>query len=180
MNKKLLIGVIVIVLILALGTSFYIADRKTNYNDSEAQLQIITSDWQKYENEKYGFEFKYPKELNLISHDSDTDKYLNSNSQANNIFITTATEYEINNVGREYGGINITVSDEKSVEPSNIISKKDVYVNGIKGIKYDTNDGMEDTKLEVVIFEKDGKHFNLSEWSSQVKLDMMLSTFKFK
>ena len=64
MNKKIIWGVIVLILI-ATGIYFYSLNAKTNYIDSEAQLQLVTTTYK-----GNGFEFKYPKEWILHS-DSD-------------------------------------------------------------------------------------------------------------
>ncbi len=52
------------VILVAIGMYFYLANRETNYVDSEAQLQLLSETYS-----KDGFEFQYPKDWTLEEKD---------------------------------------------------------------------------------------------------------------
>lgn len=139
-----------------------------------------TAYWKSYSNEKFGFKFKYPEIYNILTKDPITNKYSSSTEFADNLFVTGATEYSVNNIGKEYGGIELSILDKPFAKPSEIISKKEVKIDGCVGTLYTANDGMEGTRTSTVLFENNGKYFRITEWSSNPLLEHFISTIKFQ
>jgi len=77
MNKKIAIGAIILIIILAIGAGVWkwgkngkhdeknISEQQINKN-SQNNNEVDTSDWKTYRNEEVGFKMKYPKNLIFI------------------------------------------------------------------------------------------------------------------
>ncbi len=97
-NKKLFL---IVLTVLLLGGSYLYFRANTNTNNSDEKLiesdlthTTATSNWKTYSNEEYGFEFKYPPELqfkqNKINHTK--NMYGESNSVETRIELTRDSE----------------------------------------------------------------------------------------
>jgi hypothetical protein len=136
--------------------------------------------WKTYKNTKYGFEFKYPKISNVFSYNPETTEFTFASPESHELFIySSATEKEINSLNRELNGIWIIVSDKKINEPSNMVSKENITLNGIKTVMYKTK-GMEDTDYTEFLFENKGIYYTLTaESNNTTLLKQILYSFEF-
>ncbi|MFA6076887.1 MAG: PsbP-related protein [Candidatus Paceibacterota bacterium] len=69
MNKKIIWGIIIAVVIIGAGSYTYMYFSQPTY-DKNHNWGPDTSDWETYTNEKYGFEFKYPTAWSMQSEES--------------------------------------------------------------------------------------------------------------
>ncbi|MDO8430585.1 MAG: hypothetical protein Q7S72_01175 [Candidatus Taylorbacteria bacterium] len=167
MNKKIIWGTVIAVIVM-IGAGYYLNSFK-----SFEPGEVSTSDWKTYTNTKYGFEFKYSKNLHISS------SYTGVITQADNVSVTPYTQEQLKDLGKEISEILISVSDKKNIEPEKTVSRKEILIDGIKAVQYDTQGGMLDTQLIVILFQKDNKYYRIVGWSLRPQLDSILSTFKF-
>jgi putative hemolysin len=129
---------------------------------------INTSSWQTYKNDKHGFEFKYPDNLNI------TEKINADEGPDFGIIINIGENIIVNVVKIEKGMQNGSdpLSEPNGMDP---VSQRDITIAGTKGRIY--NDG------EVYVVAKNGYQYFLMV--SDVKklekdlLEKIIPTFKF-
>lgn len=132
-----------------------------------------------YTNNKYGYQFQYPDNFYVFSKDAKTGDFVSSTPESDSIFITQASVNLINGNSKENSGVRIYVSDKVDTLPTQIVSKKEIVVGGQKATEYNTTLGIEDTRLEMIMFSMNNKYFTITEWSSATILDVIIPTFKF-
>ncbi len=69
MNKRLILGIITLILVvtgtLVVKATFFTAPKIQNCCTGDMKEKAIIADWKTYTNEKYGVEFKYPKDFTV-------------------------------------------------------------------------------------------------------------------
>lgn len=170
MNKTFRIVLAIIAVVLVVWAVTY----------SKNSTIVADSTRKTYTNDTYGYEFKYPSDYFVLTKNSDK-QFVDATPLADSVFVTGIPAERINFAGKENCGLWITASDKAS-EPvdvmTNIVSKKTVNVDGNETTEYVTKNGMEGTEVKLVYFQKDGKYFRISEWSTDL-LDSIIPTFKF-
>ena len=87
MKKKIIIILIIVVLLVAGGVGYYFYKEKKAEEpiDETADLppeDLLTKDWRVYQNEKYGYSFKYPKGVRLTERDNEDSVELGERKEA--------------------------------------------------------------------------------------------------
>lgn len=170
-----------------------------NYKFDGNELILVSvgdsaiDDWKIYENEKYGFEIRYPENFYT------TQEGLQGEGSVNPHFYVDFSRYKIA-PEREFPGIRITIGNffgdfqkhideiiNSSLEGANDINGTDISIEDVlkSGIKIDDTMGYKVEGIPgfikyIVYFVKNGKEFSVSNSGINDKIfDQILSTFKF-
>jgi hypothetical protein len=181
MNKKIIWGVVVAVIVIGGVYFFYKNEKETNYGDSEAQLQLLTTDWSICKNVKYGYEVKYPSTWKVWEQGSGT---LIPSSCAEDYSLVVLSP------GQNQMSFQITVMDKVQLDKGvykgiqsvdEMISRNPAIVFGNKIPKTGTVDGEKlvwASDIQAYAFHN-GSVFMFRSSVDQKTLEQILSTFKF-
>lgn len=186
------IPVLLVILLLLLGSTAFLYYQNMQLKNMLANYQTPvvsptptpttdpTADWKTYTNEKFGFSFKYPQELNFIT--DTTDKFVENG--INNSMILVQNYDGLKEPGNKPENLQLMIlvaNTKGEFNMENLSSPITSTINGITLTKGTTTIKMQ--RVPVVIFNTSPHNvalaLNTPDSTQKDLFDQILSTFKF-
>lgn len=198
MNKKLIWGVVIAVVVIGLLVVAYILQGTPEFKSDrniKAATEATTADWKTYTNEKYGFSFEYPVDWNVEKDGGSgiADYHVDlipqkalieyKNKYGNeSISMAGASVFTSNLSPKEW--FMSTISPESIVEEKNLtINGNQVYYSEVSSEAYtDVSYTTSNQKLIVyfvIRIKEQGVNYNNDYTMYLAEFEKILSTFKF-
>jgi len=190
-NPTLWIVLVIVILVIAgYGVYAYMTGNANNTNTvvltnqntntvSNLNTNIDTSDWQVYTNEKYGFSFRYPESLSVLTSD---ESLLFNSEVVNRTWVASSNPpIEIYIVNDSLETVKNYLEDREFTYYDKVAEWKTVQINRLQGEYTQKSYNSENDYFQnIYIFEKNNLVYVIYTFTNLGEPDTAISTFEIK